>query len=338
MTLPRRDVMKALTALGVAAGVPSPFMEGMAAHASEMVDRQAMPIDEATFQFWTNFTSTERPRGAPAPDAALEPTFVYWDRDHFLPPSEIDPVVEAGTVTVRYGVAGMKFSNDDLKTMSDYQNLQFRLDMLQTFPILSVLETLAWTAVGALNAGTTIQKAPLSSLTFDPATSASKMQNMVLPQGEGRWAVNVYAQKQESIFSRILQGIVKDSGKFFLALGLPAISIVALDSFNRLYGLMHDRPRYLFHMNPIPVLATQQAKKAFPASRALSLRSGSYVLVRNAQASILDQKTLADCKLTRGYVVKKDTPDHLVYDVAKTLFPEATYATLDVSVREMQLQ
>ena len=54
------------------------------------------------------------------------------------------------------------------------------------------------------------------------------MQSIPLPGGEGRWALNLEAQKKDSLFGKVLENLVKEGGQFAPAIGLPGIAMTAL--------------------------------------------------------------------------------------------------------------
>jgi hypothetical protein len=351
-TMDRREILKGLAALGagpaIAAGIPGdPALLDLLA---DQAQSAAGAADEDTRQFWDNFVgSTSRPaariptgppgteRGEAASDR--EAFFFHYSRVGFQPAMDIPPgqLLWDGDVTVRYSVAAFKPADRDRSTFERLQNAQLRLDVIQSRPLLPILEALAWTAVAVLNPDRTNKLPPLQSLAFDPGAGTEKMRNVVLPGGEGRWAVNLYAQRKESFFYQIIQGLLKDVGKFVPVLGLPGITTVALESFNRIYGVMHSRPEYLFRMNPVPVFATAEALTSSGASRGIPLRTGTYVLVPVAHATQLTGGVLDGLELKQGLIVPKNTPSPQLYDAAAATLPHVTYATIDVGVQRAQI-
>jgi hypothetical protein len=354
-TIGRHGVLKDLAALGALPGLSAALLSHPAAAellAAAQAQSAAPPPDPDTRQFWDNFVSaTSRPAARISSSSlktmtergeissSREAFFFHYTKEGFQPAMDIPPsqLLPEGDVTVRYNVAAFKPADVDRSTLERLQNAQLRLDVLQVQPILPILETLAWTAVAVLNPDQTKKLPPLQSLSFDPGAATDKMRNIVLPGGEGRWSVNLYAQRKDSLFSQIVMGVLKDFGKFVPILGLPGITTVALDSFNRFYGAMHSRPEYLFRMNPVPVFATASALTSSGASRGLPLRTGTYVLVPIAHAVELTGSVLDGLELKQGFIVPKDTPSTHLYDAAEAALPHVTYATVDVGVQRTQL-
>jgi hypothetical protein len=354
-TMGRRDVLRDMAMLGALPGL-SELLTRNPETLERVLEAQAQPggpeSDQDTRQFWDGFVSaTSRPiarisssyldqmtqRGELTSDR--EAFFFHYTAKGFQPAMDIAPsqLLPEGDVTVRYNVAAFKPANLDRATFERLQNAQLRLDVLQTRPILPILETLAWTAVAALNPDKTNKLPPLQSLAFDPGSGSEKMRNVVLPGGEGRWAVNLYAQRKESLFYQIIQGVVRDLGKFVPILGLPGLTTVALDSFNRFYAVLHNRPEHLFRMNPVPVFATASALTSSGASRGIPLRTGTYVLVPVAHARELTGNVLDELELKQGLIVPRNTPSTQLYDAAAATLPRVTYATMDVGVQRVRL-
>ena len=159
------------------------------------------------------------------------------------------------------------------------------------------------------------------------------MQNIPLPGGEGRWALNLEAQKKDSLFCKILQSVVKESGLFVPMLGFPGIVMSALNSFNTIYGLLHAGTVPVIKGNPVRVFATQEAVQRTGAPGSVTgilLQSGTYILVPAKQMPQMDQ--LKDLTVTQGRLVPpKTSPTELDAAAADTL-KDVTYVTFDVEV------
>jgi len=356
MTIARRDLLKEMAAISALPGLTAFFGPAIARAAildPSNLQGQPAGVDQETHDFWANFvSSTTQPLGR-IPSAAhaglnergekqppdREAFFFHYGGQGFQAAMDIVPsqLLAEGDIGVRYNVAAFKPAAEDRATFERLQNAQLRLDIMQNQPILSILEIMAWTAVATLNPSKSNKLPPLQNLSFNPETSTTKMQNIVLPGGEGRWAMNLYAQRKESLFYQIVQNVVKDFGKFVPVLSLPGITAVALDSFNHLYAALHNRPEYLFRMNPVPVFATASALTSSGASRGLPLRTGSYVLVPVAHASQLTSEVLRGLELKQGFIVPKGTPATRLYETAEATLPNVTYATVDIGVRPVQL-
>lgn len=348
MTIARRDFVRDLLA---ASALPAlgPAMGAIAgARPRGGSPQAALEADPDTVSFWNGFLQstsqpaarvpTGRTRGGPTGMEREAFFFHYQQQEGLRPAMEIAPsdLVPEGDVSVSVNVSAFKPADEDQATFERLQSAQLRLDVVQDFPILSLFDTMAWTAVAVLMPTKTKKLPPLENLSFDPSTASQKMQNIVLPQGQGKWAVNLYAQKQDGFFTQLVHVITKEIGRFAPVFSLPAISTNALQSFNSFYGAIHSKPEYLFQSNPVPVFATQAALQGAASSRRLPLRSGTYVLVPYTQAQELAAKQ-ADLELKQGLMVPKGTPSVQLYDAAKEALKTVTYATLDVTVKPTQL-
>jgi len=170
------------------------------------------------------------------------------------------------------------------------------------------------------------------------------MQSIPLPAGEGRWALNLEAQKKDSLFGKVLENLVKEGGQFAPAIGLPGIAMTALNSFNTLYGALHAEPVQVIKSNPVRVFATQEALESTGSSAAeigaVLLQPGTYILMSAGQAPTDDQLksltlaqdrivSLKDAKLTG------DDLDDAAADV--DILKNVTYVTFDVQVKRTTL-
>jgi hypothetical protein len=345
MTHRRREFLSGLAA---AAAIPAlaPALQA-AVEVIEQRGGQASPLepDQDAYDFWNDFLSSKSTPAAKVPtgrtrgEGDREAFYFHNGKKGLQPAVDIPPadLIDDGDVNVSLNVAAFKPANEDRATFERLQSAQLRLDFVQDVKIVDLVDTMAWTAVAVLRPDKQKKLPPIQDLSFDPSTAWKKMQNIVLPRGQGRWAVNLYAQKGDSFLSQLLQVLNKEIGRFSPVFGLPAISTTALQSFNQFYGAFHSKPEYLFRSNPVPVFGTANAVKQGAASHGLPLRTGSYVLVPVAQASELTDERLNALELKQGYLVPKNTPSALVHDAAMNELPGVTYATLDVTVKAVQL-
>jgi hypothetical protein len=270
---------------------------------------------------------------------AREPFFFHQGRPGLHAAVDIAPaeLIDDGDVTVSLNVTAFKPAVEDRETFERLQSAQLRIDFVQDVKIIEMLDTMAWTAVAVLRPDKQKKLPPIQSLSFDPGVAWEKMQNILLPRGQGKWAVNLYAQKSDGFFAQLLNVLNKEIGRFAPVLGLPAVSLTALQSFNQLYGAIHNKPEYLLQSNPVPVFATAAAFKQSGSSRGLPLRSGTYIMVPVAQAGELTDDTLAKLELKQGLIVPKNTAAVKVYDAALEVLPKVSYATIDVIVKPVQV-
>jgi hypothetical protein len=353
MLTDRRDFVRDLLVAGAIPGL-APALNLDALHRM-IAEPQAAAVagaelDPAAFDFWNGFLkfkttpAAELPkpgsvttRGVPG-GLEREAFFFHYGSQGFRPAMEtpMSELVPAGDVSVGMNVVAFRPAEADRDTFERLQSAQLRLDFIQDFPIVGLLDTMAWTAVAALQPDRTKKLPPLQNLAFDPSTSWQKMQNIQLPGGQGRWAVNLYAQKKEGIFSQLLQILAKEVGRFAPVFGFPGVTTTALQSFNAFYGAFQSRPEHLFQSNPVPVFATASALQSAGTSRSLPIRSGTYVLVPLAHADQLTADRLEGLELRQGLIVPKGTPSVALYNAAGQTLPGVTYATLDLRVRPSQ--
>jgi hypothetical protein len=376
----RRDFLKQLFAAGA---VPSLFSKpaAFALLLDPQAVKEANPdYDAASHDFWSSFTEKTgrsvvagvgQTRSAGDP---TQPVFLHHGPDGFKNASLLDQakLVEEGDVVVSVNTSTVKVGSDDLKTFDRLQNAQLRVDVAQKTAIVPIIEAMAYTVIGAMHSpilgGKTAASSGKSSSSAKSASGKSsssstkgsgssvqnisissdaawqKMQNIPLPGGEGRWALNLEAQKKDSLFGKVLETVVKEAGMFAPALGLPGIAMTALNSFNNLYGALHAEPVQVIKSNPIRVFATQEAIESTGSSAseigAILLQPGTYILMSAQQALTDDQlKTLtiaqdrivrtADAKLTG------DDLDAAAADVGE--LKNVTYVTFDVQVKRTSL-
>jgi len=164
------------------------------------------------------------------------------------------------------------------------------------------------------------------------------MQSIPLPAGEGRWALNLEAQKKDSLFYKMLQMVIKDGGQFAPMIGLPGIAMSALQSFNVLYGAIHTKPVSIIQSHPIPVFATQDAYGAQgsgSAATGVMLRSGTYVLLPASQMPA--DGDLNQLSLIQGRIVPPKTAIQDLDSAAADTLRSVTYVTFDVQVSSTQI-
>ena len=187
-------------------------------------------------------------------------------------------------------------------------------------------------------------KATVQNISISSDAAWQKMQSIPLPGGEGRWALNLEAQKKDSLFCKVLQTLVKEGNLFAPALSLPGIVMTALNSFNNLYGALHAEPVQIIKSNPVRVFATRAAIDSTGSTAseigAILLQPGTYVLMAAGQAPTEDQLqklTLAQSRIV-GTADAKLTGDDLDEAAANVdVLKNVTYVTFDVQVKRLSL-
>jgi hypothetical protein len=342
----RRDFLNSLIGAGVSPALAS-ALGPMTSDVWRELQRGVVEPDPETIEFWNGFLASSAPPLAGVPTrlprgsaASARDTFFFHHSAGTLRPAVDIPdseLIPEGDVSLSLNLASFKPSGGDRQSFERLKNAQLRLDAVQNVSMVDLFDTVAWTAVAVLWPDKRDKLPPIQNLSFDPTTSWQKMQNIVLPRGEGRWAMNVYGQRADGLFTRILQVLTKEVGRFSPVFSLPAVSTIALQSFNQFYGAFHNKPEYLFRSPLVPIYATASARKQGAISRGLPLRTGTYLLVPVEHASELSGSTLERLTLEQGFLVPKGTAAQDVPRVAEKVLPTVTYATIDVNVRAVKL-
>src|SRR5579864_5521770 len=359
MPKPRREFFRDLLAIGALQGlaVSPPAVRRMSAFFDEAAAQAMNPdFDAKAFNFWSGFLSknaspvtrsTSQTRGGrPGAESSADPVFLHYDTDGFKYAAELDSskLIPSGDVSVSLNTSTIKICPEDQKTFDRLQNAQIRVDVAQKNSILPVIEAMAYTVVSGMlsvrqELNPKLPKPPAVqnvSVASDPTWQ--KMQNIILPGGGGRWALNLEAQKKDSLFCKVLQNIVKEAPLFAPMIGLPGIAMSALQSFNVLYGAIHAEPVQIMKTNPVSIYATQDAvqKTGAPGSvSGIMMKTGQYILMPASQAPRPDQMT--NLAVIQDRIVPQNTklPD-LEQAAAETL-KDVTYITFDVQVQSASL-
>ena len=306
----------------------------------------------------------------------VQPVFWHFnDRDGFRNAAALDTtkLIGQGDVVVALNTSAIKIAPQDQSTFDRLQNAQVRVDVAQKNGILpSVLEPLAYTFVSGMKSsfgkpkpkgtasggssksgsgssaksgtgssprsGSGEKSSSVQSISVSDDPTWQKMQNILLPGGQGRWALNLEAQKKDSLFHKIIQTVIGGVDQFAPLIGLPGIAVTALQSFNALYGAIHSMPVQIIKSNPQRVFATQDAvqKTGSPESvSGLMLNSGTYVLIPANRAPAPDQ--LKNLHVIQGRVVpqevKRETQGPDIDAAAAETLPGVTYVTFEIEVQ-----
>lgn len=373
MPNPRRDFVKNLFALGALPGLfNSP---AAAARTLDFLAEQSgaqnpnHEIDAKSYNFWNGFlenqadpivTSGGQQRGGNGINSENEtqPVFMHYGKEGFRNAAELDAtqLVTQGDVSVSMNTSAIKMAAKDAETLKKLQNAQVRVDVIQKQAVIPILEAMAYTVVAAMRVSqmeasalkqpppkpgtaSASSKIPLvQSVNVSSDAAWQKMQNIPLPAGEGRWTLNLEAQRKESLFAQILQNVVKEAGMFAPVVGLPGIALSALQSFNNLYGALHSQPVSIIKAPPLRVFATQEAVERTGAPGSVSgilLQSGTYLLIPANQLPSDDAwKSLT---VLQGRVVPTGTKSTDVDEAAESTLTDVTYASFDVEVKPMTL-
>jgi len=370
MSAQRRDFLKELFAAGA---MPALFARPGAFGA--LLDPQAAQrinpdFDPEAYSFWSGFaanngkpaiTGNGQTRGAKT--VPTQPVFLHHGNEGFKNAATLDQgkLIEKGDVVVSVNTSVVKVGDDDQKTFEKLQNAQLRVDVAQKIGIIPQIEAMAYTVVGAMRS---VQSATKPKATTKSGSSASKssssptvqnisissdaawqkMQSIPLPTGEGRWALNLEAQKKDSLFCKVLQNLVKEGSLFAPMLSLPGIAVSALNSFNNLYGALHAEPVQIIKSNPVRVFATQEALESTGATAseigAVLLQPGTYILMAAGQAPTDDQLknlTLVQDRIVQTSDAKLTGEDLDAAAASVDVLKNLTYVTFNVQVKGMSL-
>lgn len=360
MSSPRRDFLKELLAAGTLPGlIASPGVgRAMGALLDQDNAKNINPdLDANAYSFWSDFLSSDaepivgangQRRGGGSPRADdVQPVFLHYGPEGFKNAAELDSskLVSAGDVMVGVNTSAVKLAEEDQRTLQRLQNAQIRVDVAQKTAIIPILEAMAYTVVGGMRTGqgemasksksAAAKKAPPTVQSISASSDAAwqKMQNIPLPAGEGRWALNLEAQKKDSLFCKVLQNLVKMSGLFMPMLGFPGIALSALNSFNTIYGVLHAGTVSIIKGNPVRVFATQEAVQRTGAPGSVTgilLQSGTYILIPAKQSPPVDQ--LKNLSVIQGRLVPPKTAAADLDEAAADALKGVTYATFDVEV------
>ena len=198
---------------------------------------------------------------------------------------------DEGDISASVNVNGFRMAGDDRDAFDKLQSAQLRIDVVQNKSMIpDYLDTMAWMSLAGLVPRQDGQVRRCRTLSFDPATSSQRMQQMVLPGGGGHMAVNLSMAHKDSMFLTVIKTLTTEVNKFSPLLGMPAISVTALKGFCNLYGAMEQRTTFLLNSMPKPAFATQAAR-AEAQSQQIGmnlgpgrLHSGSQRLLRAAHA------------------------------------------------------
>jgi hypothetical protein len=231
-----------------------------------------------------------------------------------------------GDVTASLAVNGFRMAQEDRTQFQQLQSAQLRIDVVQNKSLMqNILDPMAWTSLASLFPDSSGSLPPMQNLSFDPGAASQKMKQVILPGGSGQWAVNLSMAHKQSTFCSVLQTLTGALGKFAPIIGLPAISVEALQGFSSLYGAFEQRTTFLINSFPQLAFATQQARQAAETQQGVNLVPGDYILVPHMYTDQL-KPHLDDVELRQGYLVPKGSPTNTsIIDLALALKPDITY-------------
>lgn len=333
------------------------FFDGLLKAAGQVnggnVGQAVGPHDSA--KFWNSFGTSVTPSNDPnartrglfshkKPDTsagALDRQIDFFHYDHVNKTMRFATSIEPkelidyhGDVQASLAVNGFRMAAEDRNQFQQLQSAQLRIDVVQNKSLLqNILDPMAWTSLASLFPDKSGSLPPMQNLSFDPGAASQKMKQVILPGGSGQWAVNLSMAHKQSSFVGILQMITGAVGKFAPIVGLPAISVEALQGFSSLYGAFEQRTTFLLNSFPQLGFATQQARLAAATEQGFNLVPGDYILVPHAYTDQLVPH-LDSLELRQGYLVPKGSPTNMsIIDLALPLKPDITYLSATIGLK-----
>ncbi|HUI42230.1 MAG TPA: hypothetical protein VL523_09690 [Terriglobia bacterium] len=297
-------------------------------------DGQAEPLDRSTLNFWRQqVRGSARGQGV-SWEANRAPEFLLYTADKgFVPATDVDESIlpSNGDANVQVQVAGFRPSAADQQKFEKSGHGSLRIDLQQAQPTKGMLETLAFSAVAALQPTKQGALPPLDQLKMDVGTAWGKWQKVPLPGGSGSWTWNFFLQKKDSLLARAAS-LFSLAAPIAPILGMPAIAKTALGAFDNFFGHVQSSSptQWLFQGVELPVAATREAKDNLASP--IVLHSGSYAVVPREALSAFG-KAMDKLEINRGMVVPKGTKTTDVYDAARETIADITYLGLDVKVQ-----
>lgn len=334
MKCERRDFLALLAAAGA-----SPSMMGLSAFAEPQADKGSSS-DPAAFDFWTRqIRAPSNNLGARGGTENIDPTkiehrgdFLFHTKDEgFRLATSLgeEGLPEKGDIGVVVAVDAFRPSKSDHDAVNKAKCCSLRVDLQQAVPFEGLYEPMAWTSIASVFTANKRFTDP-RDFNFDAKSAWGKLERVPLVDGVGFWSWNLFMEKQESLWARIMKGIGGGKGSDVLsAFGLPGIAKTALQAVDGLVGWIASRgqPQWLLKTVDTKVYATKAARDQVPG-RAVALRKGQYVVTLGEHASNLVANPKID--LSDGLLVPSGTKDTDVKAAADEFLPDVTYVAFSV--------
>jgi hypothetical protein len=249
-------------------------------------------------------------------------------------------VLSVSPAQFRYGRSGTAS-----KSAQDFlHSAQLRFDIHQSQQLWNVLPILAWTSLASIFPDKSGKLPAMQQLDFSSesqpdsghkVTSDNPIDKILLPGGLGTFALNVSSAKQTSKLLSVLQRVSNASRLFNPVIGLPAISVAALQAFTALYSELEQRTTFLLSSLPAHFAVSQSAWNSpdRPAT-AMMLPPGDYLAFPKKDAGIVANE-MDGLTIEGGYVVRRDAPRNaIVTERAQEAVKGLTYVTMRLSVTQ----
>lgn len=308
------------------------------------------PSSIQTGDFWGSFYDSVDPKksrglrgtkGKPAV-AGKDVRYLYFDNaglryaDQLKPTDLLD---HPGDVAVSIMLGQFRPGHSDAQSIKRLTSSQLRVDCVQTKPFLNLLAPAAWVALASLYTDQAGKLPSLQTLGFQQPNLLSGDNKVILPGGTGKFAVNVSSMAKESVLHKALRTGVKIAGIASPLIGLPAISVPAMQAFTAIYSLLEERASFIMSSPLMDAAATQAALKepSFPPTF-VPVKDGQYVMVplQHTEALAAKMETL---ELNQGWLVDRtDKSNRPVDQKAIDTIPEVTYLSLQMKITPVNLQ
>jgi hypothetical protein len=237
-------------------------------------------------------------------------------------------------------LAGFRNGHPEEKGWEDIRYAQLHLS-LQQLRGWDFVGPLAWASLATLVAGDVKRLPSIADLTpggySQTMPSAPQLNRVLLPEGAGHLSVNITTTPTTSWLHKILEGTLRAGKILTPLLGLPAISVAALNNVMDFYGKLEKADAINLKLNvPLKHVVVTQKGATHPdvPQDRVYLLSGDYVVVSKSHADLLESE-MRNLRVQNGYMIRRaDDPakERLDKCVEKAV-PEITYVTLHVDVR-----
>jgi hypothetical protein len=350
MILSRRNLIER----GTAAATWTAILHSAQALAQQV--RSPAPVDAAetdSIAFWNQFFNLPRlaestNRGQPEQLQSLvapvgsRVEYVHAGQNGLryvqdIKPEELSAI--SGDVMLSVSPGQFRFGNrpgGQVKLENYLHSAQLRLDIHQSQPFLNVLPFLAWTSLAAVFPDKSGRLPSIQQLDFRSSAGESAVDKILLPGGMGTVAVNVSAAKRASLLYKVLQDVAKGAKVLNPVLGLPAISLSALQAFTVLYAQIEEHTTFLLSSVPIHVAVTREAWDSVDRpAQAIPFPPGDYLLYPKGQADLI-RPEFERLTIESGYLLNRDADKSLpITDRAEQAAKGLTYVTMHLRIAEV---
>jgi hypothetical protein len=322
---------------------------------AEVLEAGAGPADTAATaartvgqDYWSSLyaSGAQRSRGASSsPNQDRDPRFVHygdktglrWAQD--IKTSELPAFDEDAVVTMEMG--GFRPGKLDHSKLAKVRFAQMHLSC-QRVTGSEFVGPLAWAAMATVFTGKVSKLPAVRDVTFNPSQGgqtmpgAPQLNRVLLSQGAGHLSVNITTTPTTSVLDKILGATITTTRILTPLLGLPAVSLPALQAFYTFYGNLEkaSAENFLLNTSRRDVAVTQKgADSSLISATSLKLLSGAYILIPKSHEDDF-VKVMDKMIVQEGYLVEKDAVGKLPPDERiSQAIPTVSYITLNVRVQ-----